>query len=157
MASNPSFFDEITLTSIGSFLATAIIVVLMFQWPDWRYSALAVVVGGLVGWLLGVLFSPYVAEKELFASYAKAALAFATGFLVSKLDRVFELLMDKKGDTQPLLIQDSVWRPFLFGICSLLVLMIYVFTCRHYGQRAEADAAKAKADADAAKATAVVK
>jgi len=78
------------------------------------------------------------AEKELFASYGKAALAFATGFLVSKLDRVFELLMDKKDYAQPLIVQDPVWRPFLFGIFNLLVIMIYVFTLRHYGQRAEA-------------------
>ena len=140
MAGNSTFWDEIKLTSIGMLLAIVAIIYLMLQWPDWRYSALASVVGGLFGWLLGVLLSPYTSEKELFVSYAKAALAFATGFLVSKLDRVFELLMDKRGDMQPLLMQDSVWRPFLFGVCSLLVIAIYVFTCRHYGQRAETDA-----------------
>jgi len=59
MDKNPSFWDEIKLTSIGTFVLSATMIVLMFQWEDWRYSALASLVGGVIGWLLGVLFSPY--------------------------------------------------------------------------------------------------
>jgi membrane protein YqaA with SNARE-associated domain len=66
-------FNEITLTSIGTVVVFVIMILLIFQWPDWRYSSLASLVGGLVGWLLGVLLSPFSAEKELFASYSKAA------------------------------------------------------------------------------------
>jgi len=138
--------SEISLTSWGALACSVVIVILLYHWRDWN-AGLATVVGGLLGWLLGIMLSPFEPEKALFAGYAKAASAFATGFLVSKLDRVFELIIGKSANDQSRLLSTEVWRHIVFFVCGLLLMTIYVFTCRHYGQRASA--------AEAAKATAI--
>jgi hypothetical protein len=142
---------EIPITTWSAAAACVAIVLLLFIFQDW-YSALACVPGALLGWIMGVLFSPYEDEKLLFAGYAKTAAAFVTGFLVSKLDRVFELFVaSKTGSDGPLILAVAVWRPLVFALSSLMLVLIYTFTCRHYGQRAARqvlEAKKLKADAD---------
>lgn len=146
----PIYWDEIRITSYSAAITCTVIIFLVFVSKDW-HNALACVPGALLGWLMGVLLSPYADEKALFSGYAKSAAAFATGFLVSKVDRVFELFMAKNTtDHPPLILIETVWQPFIFGFSSLLLVLIYTFTCRHYGQRAAAEDAAAKlATADA--------
>ena len=62
--------------------------ILMYHWDDW-YSLLATVLGGLLGWLLGVLLSPFEADKAMFASYGKSIAALRRAFLFAKIDRIF--------------------------------------------------------------------
>jgi hypothetical protein len=52
------------------------------------------VFGASTGWLAGILLSPYDPKEErAFPRYAAAASAFASGYLVSKVDRVLEDLL----------------------------------------------------------------
>jgi len=142
----PVIDREIPITTYSAIAAALTIISLLVYFKD-PYSVLACVPGALVGWLIGVLLSPYEEERALFSGYAKSAAAFVTGFLVSKLDRIFELFMTSKttSEVAPIL-NEGVWRPFIFGISSLILVLIYTYTCRHYGQRAIAEAkAAAKA------------
>lgn len=65
------------------------------QGSEVRALNIAVVVfGASTGWLAGILLSPYdPRESRAFPRYAAAASAFASGYLVSKLDRVLEELL----------------------------------------------------------------
>ena len=141
MADN-KIFDiqwEIFGSSVGVFIAAVVTLILLRHWHDWN-SALGVLVGGSLGWGVGVLLSPFEREKSVFQGYGKAATAFATGFLVSKLDRIFELLVSDRTGAGPLILSPSVaWRPLLFAFLSLCFTTFYVFTSRQYGQRAHAE------------------
>jgi hypothetical protein len=54
--------------------------------------------GGMLGWLLGFLASPYTAtEGQRFSALARTAWAFVGGFLLSKLDPALNRLLS--GDT----------------------------------------------------------
>jgi hypothetical protein len=142
---------EIYSTAGGAAVCCGIMAFLMYHWGDWN-SLLAALLGALLGWLLGVLLSPFKPEEDLFKSYSKAIGAFATGFLISKIDRVFELIMaNPAGSDQPRILSVEVWRPFLFSLCSLILVSIYTFTTRHYGKRAESSDAKELAQFRAAK------
>jgi hypothetical protein len=144
---SPKMSQEIYITNWATIITCIFIGVLLYVFKDLN-SALACVAGALIGWFMGVLLSPYEDEKVLFSGYARTAAAFVTGYLVSKLDRIFELFMASKNVTEkPLILMDTVWRPFVFALSSLILALIYTFTCRHYGQRAAADAAADKAAA----------
>ena len=69
---------------------------LVGQGSEVRALNIAVVVfGASTGWLAGILLSPYdPREARAFPRYAAAASAFASGYLVSKLDRVLEELLE---------------------------------------------------------------
>lgn len=48
--------------------------------------------GGVLGWIVGILATPLDSnETAKFSSYTAAISTFLTGFLVAKLDRLFEL------------------------------------------------------------------
>lgn len=146
MKDKPIVIDrEIPITSWSAGIACAAILALLIVFRD-LYGALACVPGALLGWLMGVLLSPYKQEKELFEGYGKSIAAFITGFLVSKVDRIFELFMTKSGESGPALLQEANWRPLVFGFSSLLLVLLYTFTCRHYGQRAMLDRAGTPSD-----------
>jgi len=57
--------------------------------------------GGASGWFAGILISPKTQiQKEEFGSYGKAISAFLSGFVVAKLDRVFEQSVQPYGNCQ---------------------------------------------------------
>ena len=59
------------------------------------YSFLVGLAGMAVGHVLGFFASPYnQGEKTAFSDYGKAIAAFVTGFLLSKLDRLLEVVVD---------------------------------------------------------------
>ncbi len=90
-----------TIVSLFYFFITypqLIWVVWLFS-GDWNaqfaYSFLVGLAGMAIGHILGVFASPYnQGEKAAFSEYGKAIAAFATGFLLSKLDKLLEAVTD---------------------------------------------------------------
>jgi hypothetical protein len=99
---------------------------------DFNASALnllIVVLGLALGWLLGILLSPYSgAEEKKFSEYAKAFGVFASGYLVAKVDKVIEALF------QPDFILDSIhgFRVMAF-VAALIIGLVVTFIFRRYG------------------------
>ena len=63
--------------------------------PQDGYLNLAIVLASVcVGWLLGTFVSPETgSEQSRFMTYGKAVSAFISGYLVSKLDKVVEMIL----------------------------------------------------------------
>jgi hypothetical protein len=86
--------------------------------------------GFAVGWLLGILLSPYSKnEQARFTTYASAFGVFASGYLVGKVDKVLEAIFD------PQFILDSVhgFRSLAFAT-SLILGLIVTFMFRQYAR-----------------------
>jgi hypothetical protein len=61
-------------------------------------NLLIVVTGGLIGWAVGMLMTPVSpTEKKHFPEYGKAISTFLSGYLVAKLDKLFEPMIFKAG------------------------------------------------------------
>src|SRR6516165_4218509 len=83
-------------------------------------SIAVIVVGTAVGWLLGLVVSPYSeSEKTRFGGYARAFGVFASGYLVAKADKVLEKVFD------PDFLLDSVhgFRTLSFATSLILGLI----------------------------------
>jgi hypothetical protein len=92
-------------------------------------NAMIVVLGLALGWLFGILLSPYSPdEKEKFSEYAKAFGVFASGYLVGKTDKVIAELLS------PAFLIDSIhgFRVMAF-FSAFLIGMITTFVFRRYG------------------------
>ena len=62
---------------------------------EFAYSFLVGLAGMAVGNILGFFASPYnKGEKTAFSEYGKAIAAFVTGFLLSKFDKLMEVVAD---------------------------------------------------------------
>jgi hypothetical protein len=97
---------------------------------DRALNLTVIVVGFCVGWLLGIMMSPYSAsEKTRFAQYASAFGAFVSGYLVSKADKFLEAILD------PQFVLDSVhgFRVLAF-VAALVLAAIITFVFREYAQ-----------------------
>jgi hypothetical protein len=82
----------------------------------------------LLGWLLGILASPYTStEHRDFTAYTKAISAFISGFVVAKADKAIEHIFDPQtlGDATVL------FRLALF-IAGFLLALVITFVYRRY-------------------------
>lgn len=78
--------------------ALAIVVVGMMVYVTWepanrdamRLSIWILVAGGLTGWCAGMLMTPNPDETAAFSGIAKLVSSFITGWLVGKMDQVFD-------------------------------------------------------------------
>lgn len=125
--------------NIIAFLLGGVIVWLAYWFgqSDQTYplNFLLCVIGVLLGWILGILASPLSGpESAKFVTLGQAISAFATGYLVSKVDRFFEVVM-YAGDG----LRGSAWIRFGLFIASLLLFMIIVFVNRSYLHAAARD------------------
>jgi hypothetical protein len=87
-----------------------------------------IVIGAAVGWLLGFVMSPYSKkEKDRFTVYASMFGVFASGYLVSKADKVLEKIFD------PDFLLDSVhgFRTLAF-VTALILGLVVTFVFREY-------------------------
>ena len=91
------------------------------------YSFLVGLAGMAVGHILGFFASPYnQGEKAAFSEYGKAIGAFVSGFLLSKLDKLLEVVADP--EKHP----DSGARALIFIIAmATATISTYVFR-RHW-------------------------
>lgn len=89
-----------------------------------------IVLGAALGWLLGLLISPYSKrEKDSFAIYTSAFGVFASGYLVGKADKVLGTILD------PEFLLDTVhgFRTLAF-VTALILGLIVTFVFRHYAE-----------------------
>jgi len=124
---------NLTYRKIGMLLMMAAIctttLVLLWHWHD-SMSWLSGVLGLCVGFATGILIAPYEGEEGTFREYAKVASGFLTGFLVSKVDQVFNRVMDEKRG--PLILNEFFVRRLMVGVCGFFIAMIGAFLARRY-------------------------
>jgi hypothetical protein len=87
--------------------------------------------GTALGWAVGILLAPYPEEQKRFQRLSKGIAVFLGGYVAAKLDRVFDLLVDKTGGG-PLIFNLRVVRSLSVGIACLLVASVTVFVARTY-------------------------
>jgi hypothetical protein len=131
-----SFFGEhpfsVIFTNIFSVIFSGVIFWLCFEVSDDPtqeiFNILLVIIGALIGWALGMFFAPYSEnEAARFSSIGQAVSAFASGYVISKLDRFLEATMFQ--ESEPITI---VWVRLGLMFCSLLLVMLTVFSNRAY-------------------------
>lgn len=91
-------------------------------------NLLLLLFGLLLGWITGMLASPLNShEMKRFATFAAGISSFLSGFVVAKIDKIFETRMEKgvptADDVAPALILCSA---FLLGMLCTFVARSYV-------------------------------
>ena len=93
-----------------------------------RLNIVLLISGGLIGWIVGVLMTPGSAdEKAKFSEYATALSTFVTGYLVAKLDRLFDLSTQDAANVNAM----SVGRILLFA-SGFALGALFTFIWRAY-------------------------
>ena len=110
---------------ILAILTYAVLVVACFQIDSTSrlLNILILVFGGLLGWTIGILATPRDAsERAQFSAYVAGVSTFLSGFVVAKVDKLYELNVGKLS-----LTADSLSRLLLFGSAFLLgLLCVYI-------------------------------
>ncbi|HEV2399332.1 MAG TPA: hypothetical protein VGS27_20465 [Candidatus Sulfotelmatobacter sp.] len=131
-----SILDELrnNLRLTSSFVAALIffltIIVILIAWRD-DMALLAAIVGSALGWAAGILIAPYEGEGKRFRSISKGIAGFLTGYAIGKIDRVFDLLLDKT-DGAPAILDMRLQRTFWLGLACFVVTALTVFVARTY-------------------------
>jgi hypothetical protein len=130
---------RVSLKLTTSFASAAVfascLVTLLVIWRD-GMILLGALVGTALGWAIGILLAPYPEEQKGFQRLSKGIAGFLGGYVAAKLDRVFDLLMDKTGGG-PLILNLRVVRSISVGIACLIVASVTVFVARTYFQTSE--------------------
>jgi hypothetical protein len=70
-----------------------------------RINVLVLISGALIGWVVGMLMTPVTGNEQAhFPEYGKALSTFVTGYLVAKLDRLFESVVGTPTNINEVLI-----------------------------------------------------
>lgn len=120
-----------TISAVALGTALLILCLLVGQGGEVRTLNFAVVVfGASTGWLAGILLSPYdPKEAGTFPRYAAAASAFASGYVVSKADRVLEELLKPE-----FLFSAVVGFRVLAGVSAFAIALIITYVYRAYAR-----------------------
>jgi len=90
--------------------------------------------GSLVGWVAGILATPDDPDqKRMFTAYAKAISLFVSGFIVAKVDRLFESATADGALPGPIVVGQLV----IFG-SAVLLGALFTFIGRKYAGHAPA-------------------
>ena len=130
---------RVSLKLTTSFATAAVVAIcLVTLLAIWRDSMvlLGALLGTALGWAVGILLAPYPEEQKRFQRLSKGIAGFLGGYVAAKMDRVFDLLMDKTGGG-PLILNLRVVRGLSVGIACLVVASVTVFVARTYWQGAE--------------------
>lgn len=122
-----------TIKLLGSFmfafLIGAILLCVLCGLKD-SLAWLSLALGLAAGWGAGILLAPYQSEQDRFREYIKLVSAFVTGYVVSKVDRLFELWFDP---ARGLLILNPVFaHRVLVCISSFLLAAVSTYVGRKY-------------------------
>ncbi len=89
---------------------------------------LTAVFGASIGWGLGILATPFdVNEQRRLSEIAKIAYGFLTGYLISKIDTIFNNLISEN-----LLAQEELWILVIVTITSLTTSLTTTYINRSY-------------------------
>lgn len=91
---------------------------------------LATSLGLAAGWGTGILLAPYQSEQQRFKDYAKIIAGFLSGYLVSKLDRLFEMWFNT--EYGPLALRPSFAFRMMAGITGFLLAAVSTYVARKY-------------------------
>jgi len=89
-------------------------------------NVLVCLLGGVSGWITGLLLTPTPPEKQAFHRIGSALIAFVSGFLMAKLEPLFQASASKGSD-----IRSILFSLLLFGV-SFGVGALFVFVGRKY-------------------------
>jgi len=118
---------------LGSLFFVGCIYYAMAPHAPGRVEVLLCFAGGALGWFVGILISPRDEdEKAAFVNYGKAISAFVTGFVLAKLDRIFEDVM--RPENLPKAGEDYLVRTLLF-VTTFVIGVLFTFVGRGYGFR----------------------
>ena len=130
---------RVSLKLTTSFATAAVfaicLITLLAIWRD-AMTLIAALIGTALGWAVGILLAPYAEEQKRFQRLSKGIAGFLGGYVAAKLDRVFDLLLDKTAGV-PLILDVRVVRSFSVAIACLLVASLTVFVARTYWQGSE--------------------
>jgi uncharacterized YccA/Bax inhibitor family protein len=88
--------------------------------------------GATGGWIVGIVVSPYSTEEQSrFTALSKAVAVFGSGYLIGKVDKLVEKLLD------PSLVLESVHGfRLLAGLSAFALVMVITFVYRQYATMA---------------------
>lgn len=80
--------------------------------------------GGILGWISGIFLSPITStQRDLFRDYGKAITAFISGFVLAKLDRLWESAVPEGEPVPELLSLNLLLFLIAFGLGFLLTFV----------------------------------
>ena len=94
-----------------------------------QLNLVILIAGGLVGWVVGMLITP-VSPKEqaVFSDTGRALSTFVAGYLVAKIDRIFDIAMRKDDNVNGLFVGRLLMfvSTFALGVLATFVWRSYV-------------------------------
>jgi MFS family permease len=124
--------NDVNWRLISSYIIGAAILIAMiiaaFVFPPQkqdRWMSLMLLIGGIsVGWIIGIIMSPYTAgEKTKFESYMKAVASFLSGYVVAHLNDLIKHIMKTEFLGNPLHLFQLIL--LLASFCVSVVLVYY--------------------------------
>ena len=87
-------------------------------------NILILLTGGVIGWIVGIIITPTTRnERTQFSEYGKALSTFVTGYLLAKVDKVFELTVTKAGDVNDVFLGRMMMFASAFALGILLTFI----------------------------------
>jgi len=94
-----------------------------------QLNLVILIAGGLIGWVVGMLITP-VSPKEqaVFSDAGKALSTFVTGYLVAKIDRIFDIATKQDENVNGLFVGRLLMfvSMFALGVLATFVWRSYV-------------------------------
>jgi hypothetical protein len=92
-----------------------------------KLNIVLLISGGLIGWVVGILITPSGSEKAKFSEFGTALSTFVTGYLVAKLDKLFDLSTQDAANVNAM----AVGRVLLFA-SGFALGALFTFIWRAY-------------------------
>ena len=113
---------------VGALFYITCIVIAFKMNAEWWLNLLPCMLGGVIGWCVGMFLSPLTRHETIqFSAYGKAVSAFVTGFVIAKL----EILLPGSLTAQVVATPAFLGRLFLFAITFGIGLQ-FTFVARRY-------------------------
>jgi hypothetical protein len=110
---------------------TCLVWICFFVGSSPQLNILFLLSGGSIGWILGIFITPTSAdEKSNFSQYGKTITSFITGFLLAKIEKIFDLIVKERGDLSDVFVLRSLLFivSFALGILCTFIWRSYVAT-----------------------------
>jgi hypothetical protein len=94
-----------------------------------QLNLVILIAGALVGWVVGMLITPVSPKDQaVFSDTGRALSTFVAGYLVAKIDRLFDIAMKKDDNVNGLLVGRLLMfvSTFALGVLATFVWRSYV-------------------------------